>query len=186
MTTSEQIRVLCVRSGVSLSELARRINQTPQNFSVKLKRNTVTQDELNQIANVLNVKYEQTGKNVCEQLPTEELWDKLQTILEFNIPYDKISQTYHAQMGLTDVWDDVNFYEEKDRIHPTQKPQKLLARLILASSDEDDIVLDPFMGGGSTALACINNKRNYIGFEIEQEYYEKSLERLACRQMALL
>ena len=52
MTTSEQIRVLCVRSGVSLSELARRINQTPQNFSVKLKRNTVTQDELNQIANV--------------------------------------------------------------------------------------------------------------------------------------
>lgn len=56
MTTSEQIRVLCVRSGVSLSELARRINQTPQNFSVKLKRNTVTQDELNQIANVLNVK----------------------------------------------------------------------------------------------------------------------------------
>lgn len=49
MTTSEQIRVLCVRSGVSLSELARRINQTPQNFSVKLKRNTVTQDELNQI-----------------------------------------------------------------------------------------------------------------------------------------
>ena len=81
----------------------------------------------------------------------------------------------YAQMGLTDVWDDVNFYEEKDRIHPTQKPQKLLARLILASSDEDDIVLDPFMGGGSTALACINNKRNYIGFEIEQEYYEKSL-----------
>ena len=55
MTTSEQIRVLCVRSGVSLSELARRINQTPQNFSVKLKRNTVTQDELNQIANVLVV-----------------------------------------------------------------------------------------------------------------------------------
>lgn len=182
MTTSEQIRVLCVRSGVSLSELARRINQTPQNFSVKLKRNTVTQDELNQIA-MWSIY---TGKNVCEQLPTEELWDKLQTILEFNIPYAKISQTYHAQIGLTDVWDDVNFYEEKDRIHPTQKPQKLLARLILASSDEDDIVLDPFMGGGSTALACINNKRNYIGFEIEQEYYEKSLERLACRQMTLL
>lgn len=154
MTTSEQIRVLCVRSGVSLSELARRINQTPQNFSVKLKRNTVTQDELNQIANVLNVKYEQYF------------------VLANG---DQISQTYHAQMGLTDVWDDVNFYEEKDRIHPTQKPQKLLARLILASSDEDDIVLDPFMGGGSTALACINNKRNYIGFEIEQEYYEKSL-----------
>ena len=59
MTTSEQIRVLCVRTGVSLSELALKINQTPQNFNAKLKRNTVTQDELNQIAKVLGVTYEQ-------------------------------------------------------------------------------------------------------------------------------
>lgn len=59
MTTSEQIRVLCVRTGVSLSELARRINQTPQNFNAKLKRNTVSQNELNQIAKALNVTYEQ-------------------------------------------------------------------------------------------------------------------------------
>ena len=59
MTTSEQIRVLCVRTGISLSELARRIDQTPQNFNAKLKRNTVTQNELNQIAKVLDIKYEQ-------------------------------------------------------------------------------------------------------------------------------
>ena len=59
MTTSDQIRVLCVRSGISLSELARRINQTPQNFNAKLKRNTITQEELIQIAQVLNATYEQ-------------------------------------------------------------------------------------------------------------------------------
>lgn len=59
MNTSEQIRVLCVRTGVSLSELARRINQSPQNFNAKVKRNTVTQDELNRIANALGVTYEQ-------------------------------------------------------------------------------------------------------------------------------
>lgn len=59
MTTSEQIRVLCVRTGVSLSELARKIHQTPQNFNAKLKRNTVTQSELNLIADVLGVTYEQ-------------------------------------------------------------------------------------------------------------------------------
>ena len=59
MTTSEQIRVLCVRTGFSLSELARRIDQTPQNFNAKLKRNTVTQEELNQIAKVLGATYEQ-------------------------------------------------------------------------------------------------------------------------------
>ncbi|EHL14348.1 hypothetical protein HMPREF9629_00292 [Peptoanaerobacter stomatis] len=59
MITSEQIRVLCVRAGISLSELARRIDQTPQNFNAKLKRNTVTQEELNQIAKVLGATYEQ-------------------------------------------------------------------------------------------------------------------------------
>ena len=59
MTTSEQIRVLCVRAGISLSELARRIEQKPQNFNAKLKRNTVTQEELNQIAKVLGATYEQ-------------------------------------------------------------------------------------------------------------------------------
>ena len=59
MTTSEQIRVLCVRLGISLSELARRLNQTPQNFNAKLKRNTVNQDELGRIAQELGVIYEQ-------------------------------------------------------------------------------------------------------------------------------
>lgn len=59
MTTSEQIRVLCVRTGISLSELARRIDQTPQNFNAKLKRNTLTQEEIQQIAQVLNARFEQ-------------------------------------------------------------------------------------------------------------------------------
>lgn len=118
-----------------------------------------------------------TGKNICKQLPTKEVWQKLQEILQFDIPYEKISQTFHAQLGITDVWNDINFYSE-ERYHPTQKPQKLLDRLILASSNPDDIVLDPFIGGGSTAISCINNCRNYIGFEIDRQYYEKSLERI--------
>lgn len=59
MTTSDQIRVLCVRMGVSLSELARRLHQSPQNFNAKLKRNTVTQNELKEIASVLGVTYQQ-------------------------------------------------------------------------------------------------------------------------------
>lgn len=75
-----------------------------------------------------------TGDNVCKQLPTEEIWDKLQQILKFDIPYSKISQTYNAQLGITDVWCDINFYEEK-RYHPTQKPQRLIDRLIIASSN---------------------------------------------------
>ena len=125
-----------------------------------------------------------TGRNICKQLPTEKLWEKLQDILEFDLPYSKLSQTYHAQLGLTDVWDDINFYSE-ERYHPTQKPQKLLDRLILASSNEGDLVLDPFMGGGSTAASCVANNRRYVGFEIEEEYYLQSLERLSYHQMSL-
>ncbi|NLN49081.1 MAG: helix-turn-helix domain-containing protein [Clostridiales bacterium] len=59
MKTSEQIRVLCARTGVSLSELARRINQSPQNFNAKLKRDTITKEELINIAKVLGATYEQ-------------------------------------------------------------------------------------------------------------------------------
>ncbi len=60
MTTAEQIKVLCVRMNISISELARRIGNSPQNFSAKLKRGTITDRELTQIADVLNITYEQT------------------------------------------------------------------------------------------------------------------------------
>ena len=125
-----------------------------------------------------------TGKNVCKQLPTEDVWEKLQAILQFDIPYSKICQTYNPQLGITDVWDDINFYSE-DRYHPTQKPQKLLERIIKASSNEGDIVLDPFIGGGSTALACSSTNRNYIGFEINPNYVKNCIERLSIRQISL-
>lgn len=119
-----------------------------------------------------------TGENVCKQLPTKELWNKLQKILDFDIPYSKICQTFNAQIGITDVWDDINFYGEKGRFHATQKPLNLITRLILASSNDKDIVLDPFMGSGTTALASKKHNRYYIGFENNENYYNKSLERL--------
>lgn len=119
-----------------------------------------------------------TGKNVCKQLPTEDVWNKLQDILQFDMPYSKICQTFNSQIGITDVWDDISFYGEKNRIHPTQKPLNLINRLVLASSNPNDLVMDPFMGSGTTALACKENNRNYIGFEINNEYYQKSLLRL--------
>ena len=59
MTTSEQIRVVCVRTGISLSSLARKIHQSPQNFIAKLKRNSLSQDELQQVADALGVTFEQ-------------------------------------------------------------------------------------------------------------------------------
>lgn len=118
-----------------------------------------------------------TGDNVCKQLPTEELWHKLQDILQFDIPYSKISQTYNTQLGITDVWDDINFYKEK-RLHPTQKPEKVINRLIISSSNENDIVFDPFMGSGTTAKMAMLNNRKFIGCEIDESYCQIIKERL--------
>ena len=120
-----------------------------------------------------------TGKNICEQLPTEDQWEKLSAILNFDYPYDKLKITFNTEMGITDVWDDIDFYaERKIRIHPTQKPLNLIERLVRVSSNENDVVLDPFMGAGTTAVASILNKRNYIGFEIDTEYYNSSEKRI--------
>lgn len=119
-----------------------------------------------------------TGENVCEQTPTRELWEKLQVVLDFNLPYEEVAMIFNAQMGLTDVWRDINFYSEK-RYHPTQKPINLIERLVKASSNEKMVVLDPFLGAGSTALACINLKRNYIGIDIDKEYTKIALQRIS-------
>jgi adenine-specific DNA-methyltransferase len=112
-----------------------------------------------------------TGDNICEQVPTFELWQKLQEVLEFNMDYYKITQTFNAQMGLTDIWRDIDFYSEK-RFHPTQKPIKLIKRLIEASSREGDTVLDPFGGSGSTAAACLQLNRYFTIIEKDEEYYD--------------
>lgn len=63
-------------------------------------------------------------------------------------------------------------------LHPTEKPIKLITQLILCSSDKDNIVLDPFMGSGTTAVACKQLGRNFIGFEIEPKYVEIANKRL--------
>lgn len=65
-----------------------------------------------------------------------------------------------------------------NKIHPTQKPVELMSQLIVASTKEGDTVLDPFMGSGTTAIAAIREKRNFIGFELNKEYYDKACKRI--------
>lgn len=117
-----------------------------------------------------------TGKNMCEQFPTKATWDKLMKILEMEEDYYKYAQTFNPIMGLTDVWTDIEFYS-KDRIHPTEKPYKLIERLILSSSNEGDKVLDPFSGSGVTGVVANSLKRDCVLFEIDERYFTKSKER---------
>lgn len=64
------------------------------------------------------------------------------------------------------------------KLHPTQKPVELLEYLINTYSNEGDTILDNCMGSGTTAIACIKEKRNFIGFELNKEYYDKACKRI--------
>ena len=79
--------------------------------------------------------------------------------------------------------------KDKDgkNIHDTEKPVELMEVLVNNSSQENELVLDPFMGVGSTGIACIKNKRNFIGIELDENYFniaksriEETKEQLNC------
>jgi site-specific DNA-methyltransferase (adenine-specific) len=69
-------------------------------------------------------------------------------------------------------------HDRYSRIHPTQKPVRLLERLLALVSKEGGVVLDPFIGSASTAIAALNTGCNFIGFEIDGEYYKAASKRL--------
>ena len=72
-----------------------------------------------------------------------------------------------------------------DSFHPTQKPVALIQYLIRTYSNEGDTILDNCMGSGTTAIAAIREKRNFIGFELNKEYYDKACKRIKLEQAQL-
>lgn len=67
---------------------------------------------------------------------------------------------------------------DKGRFHPTQKPVSLFRSIINKHSCKGDIVLDCCIGSGTTAIACIQENRNFIGFETNREFYDKANKRI--------
>ena len=79
---------------------------------------------------------------------------------------------------------DGNYIEQKysrgkDKLHPSEKPIEIIDKLVRQSSNENDIVFDPFIGSGTTAISAIKNNRRFIGFEKEKMYYDVAEERIA-------
>ncbi len=68
--------------------------------------------------------------------------------------------------------------EQKSRLHPTQKPVKLMEYLIKTYTNENETVLDFTMGSGSTGVACVNTNRNFIGIEMDDNYFEIAQKRI--------
>ena len=70
-------------------------------------------------------------------------------------------------------------------LHPTQKPFPLMEYLIKTYTNEGDVVLDNCMGSGTTAIACMNTKRNFVGFELDETYFDIANERINKHKEAL-
>lgn len=75
-----------------------------------------------------------------------------------------------------------NTFDKKQFKHPTVKPLHIIKNFIINSSSKDDVVIDPFMGSGTTGVACVELKRNFVGIEINQKYFEIAKQRITNTQ----
>ena len=125
------------------------------------------------------------------ELCTEETYNEL--IKEFNIDefeffrkyedlrqeYEKMRYTFNlkeVQENISCVWE--NNDKNSGKLHPCEKPLDILEKIIKASSNENDVVLDCFMGSGSVGVVCLNTDRRFIGIEKEEKYFNIAKERI--------
>ncbi|MDP3009977.1 MAG: site-specific DNA-methyltransferase [Methylococcales bacterium] len=105
----------------------------------------------------------------------------------FNLDNIRIPQKYYRSRNNmrganpSDVWQfsHVHYCNPNRQDHPTQKPEGLCERMVLASSNEGDLILDPFSGSGTTLRVCQQLNRNAIGFELNPDYVAMTQQRLA-------
>ena len=140
----------------------------------------------------------QTAKRVISYIRNQEFDALLDICKNGKLCYDK-KETHKTHVtcnfgfhgcdrGLSSVNAIIRGSKERDiiqiqhnhysAIHPTQKPVRLLERLLNLVCEDNAIVIDPFSGSASTAVACLNTNRQYIGFEIDKDYYDLSIERI--------
>ena len=88
---------------------------------------------------------------------------------------------YNIKRLANDVLSFPNYHD--DTGHPTTKPTKLMVALIERMSNPGDTILDPFMGSGTTGVACVQTGRNFIGIEIDPGYFEIAKKRIEQAQL---
>lgn len=115
------------------------------------------------------------------------VWEKPLSIINKNrfsqnVEYVVRIYDYGTALNRVDINHLYNRVDHSDPVthkeHPTQKPLSLIEKFVLLSSKEGDTILDPFMGSGTTGVVTERNNRNFIGFEIEQKFYEIAKKRL--------
>jgi site-specific DNA-methyltransferase (adenine-specific) len=111
------------------------------------------------------------------ELPTREKYEIMQTTGFWKKPYDELKSAFDDARAIHNVDPNHNNVwraktENRGKYHACQKPLTVIERIIKTSSNEGEIVLDCFLGSGTTAVAAINTNRQFIGIERESEYVE--------------
>ena len=110
------------------------------------------------------------------QKPYEELKQEYE---ELRQEYENLRYTFNlneVQENISCVWESRS--GNSGKLHSCQKPLDILEKIIKTSSNEGDIVLDCFMGSGSTGVACMNTNRNFIGIELDENYFNIAKNRI--------
>ena len=107
---------------------------------------------------------------------------RVKTEIKYNTKTECYSEYTHNELKVkrTELRypSSVQFFNRERGLHPTQKPTALLEYLIKTYTNEDEWVLDNCMGSGSTSVACVNTKRNFIGIEKDEKYFEIAKDRI--------
>lgn len=119
-------------------------------------------------------------------MPTEKMYYKFLEFVKLRVKndslkfkeYEELRRYFNADRNYTDVWKIPIVGGKEINDHPTQKPLKLVERIIKVSSKENDTILAPFMGSGTDLIAAERLGRNSIGIDFSKEVCEKSYQRL--------
>ena len=109
------------------------------------------------------------------------MWFSFYQIIEYILFFRKGKGIKINNCGTADILSIPNKKtkdENGKNLHDTEKPVELMKILIENSTQENGIVLDPFLGSGTTAVACVNTGRHYRGFELDPQYYDIACKRL--------
>lgn len=138
--------------------------------------NDIVWSKTNPTPNFLGTKFTNRQETMLWATPTQK------TKYHFNY---KTMKVLNGGKQMTSVWDipissgnERIKTEDGEKLHPTQKPEKLLYNIILSSSKEGDLVLDPFMGSGTTGAIAKRLGRNFFGIERDETYREYALKRI--------
>lgn len=120
---------------------------------------------------------EQTYQELIEVFKIDKM-EGFKTFEELRVIDKKYDSVFNLWEGNKYKSNILKYKKDYGGLHPTQKPILLLEDLIKTFSNEGDTVVDLTIGSGSTAIACINTGRNYIGFELDKGYYDIANERI--------